>query len=99
MDRLYAYSTTHLDNGPLATFSHPHLKCDTFWIKLAVKNSLIATGSSDACVILLPSDPTQWRQNPSIQPSNSSIGETSATSSPGLREWRTWRGDSVRGWC
>lgn len=57
---LYAYSSTHLDHGPIGTFSHPRLKCDTFWIKLAIKNDLIATGSSDASVILLPSSPDHW---------------------------------------
>jgi hypothetical protein len=42
------------------TFSHTRLRCDTFWIKIAVKNDLIAMGSSDAVVLLTSSNPSQW---------------------------------------
>jgi WD40 repeat protein len=58
---LYSYNLNFLHLGPQHTFSHPSLRCDTFWIKIAVKNDLLATGSSDSVVLLLPSDPSNWR--------------------------------------
>ena len=57
---LYSFDLGHLDHGPTNTFSHPRLRCDTFWIKIALQNDLIATGSSDAVVLLLSSNPAQW---------------------------------------
>ena len=59
---LYALDLGHLERGPSHTFSHPRLRCDTFYIKVAVKDDLIATGSSDAAVLLTSSNPTDWRK-------------------------------------
>jgi len=53
-------STIHLHLGPTAIFTHPALRCDTFFIKLAAKDSLIASGSSDGVVLLLSSDSRNW---------------------------------------
>ena len=57
---IYSYDINHLHLGPRHTFSHPRLRCDTFWIKIAVKNDLLATGSSDAVVLLTSSNPSYW---------------------------------------
>jgi WD40 repeat protein len=50
--------------GPQHIFSHSRLRCDTFWIKLAIKNDLLAMGSSDAVVLLTSSDPRNWKKGP-----------------------------------
>ena len=57
---VYSYDIGHLNLGPSHTFSHPRLRCDTFWIKIAIKDHLLATGSSDAVVLLASSNPVEW---------------------------------------
>src|SRR5216117_1417696 len=57
---IYSYDVGHLNFGPTHTFSHPRLRCDTFWIKIAIKDHLLATGSSDAVVLLASSNPAEW---------------------------------------
>jgi len=50
----------NLDYGTTHTFSHPRLRCDSFWIKLSITDSLLATGSSEAVVLLTSSNPSHW---------------------------------------
>jgi WD40 repeat protein len=59
---IYALSLNHLSHGPTHSFSHPRLRCDTFWIKLAVQNDLLASGSSDGVVVLTSSNPDRWQR-------------------------------------
>jgi hypothetical protein len=59
---IYALSLNHLSHGPTHDFSHARLRCDSFWIKLAVQNDLLASGSSDAVVVLTSSNPDHWHK-------------------------------------
>ena len=62
MFSIYAFELGHLSSGPTYTFSHSSLRCDTFWIKIAVKGDLLATGSSNAVVLLVSSNPASWNK-------------------------------------
>jgi hypothetical protein len=59
---IYSFDIDHLSLGPTHIFSHPRLRCDTFWIKIAIKNNLLAMGSSDAVVLLAPANPEYWKK-------------------------------------
>lgn len=59
--------------GPLYGFRHPSLHVATFYIKLALREAkddrseLLAVGSSDACIILFPTDERYMQQRLSYQ--------------------------------
>ncbi|KAJ5770358.1 uncharacterized protein N7511_002409 [Penicillium nucicola] len=88
--------------GPLYGFRHPRLQVSTFYVKLAVRKAtadrpeMLATGSSDFCPILFPTDERYF--NPPVQtPPESPPTRTSLfTTRSGLRRTNSGIGLSGR---
>ncbi|KAK6516729.1 hypothetical protein TWF506_006621 [Arthrobotrys conoides] len=55
---LYAYSTSHLDRGPIHFYSNSKLKTNSFYVKSSISRdgAIIATGSTDGTLVLFPTD-------------------------------------------
>ncbi|KAG0161172.1 hypothetical protein PDIDSM_8706 [Penicillium digitatum] len=68
--------------GPLYGFRHPRLQISSFYVKLAVRKAnhdhpeMLATGSSDHCPILFPTD-ERYLTSPVIKPAESLPSRTS----------------------
>ena len=55
---IYAYSTSHVSNGPIHAYSHPRLHASTFYVKTSVSQDgrLLGAGSSDGIAVIFPTD-------------------------------------------
>ncbi|KAK6363218.1 hypothetical protein TWF730_000661 [Orbilia blumenaviensis] len=55
---LYAYSTSHMDHGPIHFYANSKLKTNSFYVKSSISRdgAILATGSTDGTVVLFPTD-------------------------------------------
>lgn len=88
--------------GPLYGFRHPRLQISSFYVKLAVRKAshdhpeMLATGSSDHCPILFPTD-ERYLKSPVKSPAESLPRRTSLfTTRSGLRRTNSGIGLSGR---
>ncbi|CAI7590100.1 unnamed protein product [Penicillium crustosum] len=88
--------------GPLYGFRHPRLQISSFYVKLAVRKAnhdhpeMLATGSSDHCPILFPTD-ERYLNSPVKTPTESLPSRTSLfTTRSGLRRTNSGIGLSGR---
>ncbi|KAJ5049844.1 hypothetical protein NUH16_008367 [Penicillium rubens] len=88
--------------GPLYGFRHPRLQISSFYVKLAVRKAshdhpeMLATGSSDHCPILFPTD-ERYLKSPVKSPAESLPSKTSLfTTRSGLRRTNSGIGLSGR---
>ncbi|EWC48218.1 hypothetical protein DRE_02322 [Drechslerella stenobrocha 248] len=84
---LYAYSTSHVDLGPIHFYSHPRLKTSSFYVKSAISRDgeVLATGSTDGVVVLFPTEEKYLRPAEDDEMSGLQHASASVTAARELR--------------